>query len=146
MLNRRGLLLSCGAWTAVVGFAPIAYAQFKSEKAWRWVWVVPDETKGWRTFEGDAPVEMKAGHFEVTLEGVSADWQPTLKLVGSITGKRAVATGTLLNSDASIERYIGTVERVRTAPTDPSQGWGSDRIILRAGQSFIGLYRATKTK
>jgi hypothetical protein len=125
--------------------SPLAHGQPNTENKWHWIWVAPDYKKGWTTFEGDASVAMKGSRFEVTLDGVSADEQPSLKLVGTIVGKRVAATGIRLGTDASPEHYTGVIARGRTKRTDPSNGWGFDRIVLQAGPTFVGLYRDVRS-
>jgi hypothetical protein len=111
-------------------------AQVPSDTNWHWIRVVPDDQKGWTTAQGDAPIEMKGERFRVTLDG--------LRLVGSVTGNKVVATGVWLDTDANPEHYVGVLQRQRSTRADASNGWGSDRISLRAGPTFVGLYRAVR--
>jgi hypothetical protein len=122
-----------------------ASAQPTQPGKWRWIWVAPDYRTGWRTFEGYASVKQDGQRFEVTIDGVAPDEQPSLRLVGTVIGTKITAIGTLLGTDASPERYVGSIQRERTKLTDPSNGWGSDRMVLRAGPTFIGLYRDVRS-
>jgi hypothetical protein len=129
----------------LIGLVPLSVqSQPTAGIKWHWVWVKPTRN-GWTAFEGDAPVSRTGSRFEVTLDGVSAAEQPSLKLDGTIVGARVSATGTQLGTDAYPEHYTGSIERARTKLTDPSNGWGFDRITLRAGTTFVGLYRDVKS-
>ena len=112
---------------------------------WHWIWVEPSRT-GWAAIEGDAPVRRSGNRFVVTLDGAFPDRQGSLKLVGAIAGTRVSAVGTLLDTDAEPERYTGTIQRERSKLTDPANGWGSDRMMLHTGPTFVGLYRTVRSK
>jgi hypothetical protein len=97
------------------------------------VWVLPEPapSKGWHVFQGTASVNLVGVRLEATLDGVSPNWQPSLHLQGSIVGRNVLATGTEIGTDAAPWHCSGTYAKVRTKLSDPSNGWGSDRIRFR---------------
>lgn len=114
-----------------------------AEPLWHWIWVVPapDPTKGWTTFEGVAPVTFNGTTLRANLDGKVAGWEPALEVKGEIKGKIVRAVVSRPGADAGPERYDGSLIRWRSKQTDPSGGWGEDRIWLHAGPAYLGLYR-----
>jgi hypothetical protein len=138
----------CIVGLAIAAFAfTIAPAQPAAHVSkWHWVWMMPtEEANGWLIFQGDADVKFAGRSFDVVLDGDGGPYMPSLHLSGAISGGNIEATGTMIGTDASPERYTGTVDRARTKLSDASNGWGSDRITFRAGPTFIGLYRRVRS-
>ena len=110
---------------------------------WQWVWVLPEPNPliGWHVFQGTASVNLAGAKFEVTLDGISPNWEPSLRLRGTIIGGNVAATGVEMGTDAAPWHCSGTYGKVRTKPSDPSKGFESDRISLKCDDYFIGLYR-----
>ena len=129
------------AWSACILLA-LAPRAFADEHMCHWVLVEPSpiSSEGWTTFQGDAEVTVSRSHFDVVLKGASRDWQPELHLRGSIVGHSVQAVGTFEGTDEEPQRFVGAIWRERTERTDPSNGWGSDRIVLRSRAAFVGLY------
>jgi len=111
---------------------------------WHWIWITPapDPTKGWTTFQGEAPVHFDGTNLDATVSG-SGEWEPELHIQGRVTGRFAHAVVTQLGTDASPRQYSGTYWKFRSKLLDASRGWGSDRIVLHDGPNYLGLYRET---
>lgn len=110
---------------------------------WHWVWVIADAKNGWQTFEGDCDVVRRGSSFQTTLNGTSPNWQPSVSIKGRLVkGGDVIAVVVLLNSDADAETYRGSMVRNRSKRSDPSAGWGYDRISLHSSSGFLGLYRS----
>jgi len=112
---------------------------------WHWIWVVPatSPAQGWTTLQGETSVRFDGATLEATLRGKSGDWEPELRVKGRVSGRKASAIVTQVGTDASPARYEGGYSKSRPKATDPAKGWGEDRIFLRDGPSFLGLYRQT---
>jgi hypothetical protein len=121
--------------------AVTASAASADEGTWRWIWVRPDDQKGWITLQGEAPVRFDGQRLDLRVEG-----RPSIHVQGRVTGKAANATLTQLNTDASPERYAGRYQRDRSGRGDPANGWGEDRISLFDGQSYFSLYRTVRSE
>jgi len=127
---------------AALSFAFCSVAE-AAEPVWHWIWVVPaaDPQKGWSVFEGDTQARFDGTKLDLTISATSRDWSPELHVEGRVTGRNVRATITRTSTDASPERYVGGYSSFRPKLTDAAQGWGEDRITLRNGASFLGLYR-----
>ena len=133
-------LIICAFLVALIGTASSAAAD---NTLWDWVWIVPspDPLQGWDTFTGQSNVNFDGQSLNATLKvdgnGVSGD----VNLIGRITGRNATVTVIEIGTDAKPETYTGDYIFVRSKPTDPSNGWGSDRVSVRSGSSYLALYR-----
>jgi hypothetical protein len=121
----------------VLGRAAAANAE---DAPWHWTWVTPTE-KGWVTVEGDAAVTLSANRFFAHLKPGAPGYSPDVRIEGRLANRKAEALVTLEGTDASPETYTGKFRSIRSKLSDPSHGWGSDRISLIAGSSFLGFYR-----
>jgi hypothetical protein len=123
-------------------------AAHAADPVWHWIWVVPspDPTKGWKVFEGDAPVSFDGSSLKATLKGEAEGWEPELRVEGHVKGRAIEAVVTELGTDASPQRYKGGFDRWRSKPTDAAAGWGGDRIWLDVGPNHLGLYRQVPPK
>ena len=130
-------LIICVFLVALIGTASPAAAD---NTLWDWLWIVPspDPLKGWDTFTGQSNVNFDGQSLNATLEG-HGNWE--LHVVGRIAGRSATVTITQGGTDANPETYAGDYVFVRARPTDPSNGWGWDRISVRNGPSYLALYR-----
>jgi hypothetical protein len=117
---------------------------------WHWVHVMPrmaDEQ--WEVQNGiKADVNFTGQKFTARLfdspVSVSAN-DPVLILEGRVRGKTVTAIETQPGTDAGRTIFTGTIVRDRTRLENASNGWGSDRISLTAGNEFIGLSRAVRS-
>ena len=130
-------------WTCIILWLALSGVAQAAEPTWRWIWVVPasDPNQGWTTFQGEAPVRFDGRRIEATLWARSDQVETELQVEGRVTGRKAQALVTRVGTDASPERYDGGYEKSRSKLTDAAAGWGDDRISLRSGSSFLGLYR-----
>jgi hypothetical protein len=112
---------------------------------WHWVWLTPSG-QGWDVIEGDAVVVFAGQDFSTTLRGHSRDYEPTLLVQGRVRDGRVEARVVQMGTDASPEQYIGEIKSTRTKLSDPSNGWGDDRISLRDRSSFLGFYRSIRSE
>lgn len=145
--------LACALAALVFASGPVSAEQ----QNWKWLWVRPDEQEGWTTAKGETSVDLTRHRIDMTISARLSHEQPTLHLHGRVSGlnqvpqdgrvysSRIIATGTLLNTDARPEAYVGTLQSLRTRRSDPSNGWGSDRITLQAGSTFVTLYRRVRS-
>jgi len=110
---------------------------------WHWVWLTPSG-QGWDVIEGDAVIVFAGQNFSTTLKGHSRGYEATLLVQGRIRDGRVEASMVQMGTDASGEQYVGEMQSTRTKLSDPSNGWGDDRISLRDRSSFLGFYRSIR--
>lgn len=130
----------------LVGLLTVGCPAAADNSSWEWLWVVPspDPSKGWTTFTGHANVAFDGHSLNATLES-HGEWDPRLQIRGQIVGRNVTITLTEMGTDAVPTRYSGTYFPVRTRLTDPSNGWGEDRIVAQSGTSYLSLRRTVQS-
>jgi hypothetical protein len=107
---------------------------------WHWIIVWPNAQTNWTVDQGIAKVDIHGDKFTaVTKKG-------DFILKGSISGNRVTAVGTVIGTEVDPFTLHGDIQKVRTRLSDPSNGWGWDRISLTApGGFYVGLNRAVRS-
>jgi hypothetical protein len=109
------------------------------ESQWHCVFLEPNFDHGWTKFEGDTAIEFVGQSFHVKFLSDAKPGQGELELDlrGTVQGRHVVATATFEGTDAGPEKFAGRLMRNRTKLSDPSNGWGNDRIFMTSGPAFI---------
>ena len=107
---------------------------------WHWIIVRPNDQKNWTVDQGTAKVELSRNGFMANTNDGS------FVLKGTIVGWHVTATGTTIGTDMDPIVFHGDIQSVRTRLSDPSNGWGWDRISLTSrGGFYAGLYRRVRS-
>jgi hypothetical protein len=117
---------------------------------WHWVRVEPGAgTTPWEVQQSAvARVTFSGDDFTARLfddDNKSATGDATIILKGHIAGRQVTAIEIQVGTDATPWTLHGSIVRSRTRPSDPSNGWGEDRISLGSGAEFIGLMRMVRS-
>jgi hypothetical protein len=131
---------ACALLLAVFGMAaPVAAQDYP--QSWHWIVVTPNDQENWKSERGESgKIDVHGDSFSASL----GDGDILLK--GSVRNGHVIVVETLMGTDAAPMTFQGDWQRERTRLTDPSNGWGSDRISLYApGGFYIGLFRHVRS-
>jgi hypothetical protein len=107
---------------------------------WNFIIVWPNAGTNWTVDQGIANVDLKGNKFTASTK--NGDFV----LKGRISGAHVTATGTAIGTEMDPLTLHGDIQRARTRLSDPSNGWGWDRISLTApGGFYVGLNRKVRS-
>jgi len=117
---------------------------------WHWVRVAPGAGAApWEVQQSAiARVTFRGDDFTAYLfddDNKTATGEATFILKGHITSHQVTAVEEQVGTDARPWTLHGSIVRGRSRLSDPSNGWGEDRISLVSGAEFIGLTRAVRS-
>lgn len=127
-----------------------ALPAFALETDWRWIRVEPHDNAApvsWSVEQGTAKnVVITGGRFTAELyedDLAGNPKEPVIRLSGTISDGRLVASAVYIGTDAGREIYHGEV-RIQAPKGDPIE---TDRVTLKGewADAFIGLTRVKKT-
>ena len=115
-----------------------APAQAQAPRRWMWIIIQPRSAgTGWDVRQGEAVVRLDPhGGFHTELDVDEGDLGQHYRLDGVVQHGRVDATETLLNSDASPRRYIGSDDDPVISTEPPAHG---ACLHLHSGQNAIHL-------
>jgi hypothetical protein len=107
---------------------------------WHSMVIWPNADTNWTVDQGGAQVDIQGNKFTASMQNGN------FVLKGTISGKRVTTVATAIGTDMDPFILRGDIQRVRTRLTDPSNGWGWDRISLSApGGFYVGLNRKVRS-
>ena len=143
-------MLGFSLFLLMTSFLPVQSAMPEYPLEWHWIHVRPGAgTEPWAVQQSAAArVTFGADGFTAYLfddNNKNAIGDATIILRGHIIGHRVTAVETLVGTDTTPWTLHGSIVHGRTRLTDPSNGWGEDRISLVSGAEFIGLTREVRS-
>jgi len=107
---------------------------------WHWLILWPNGESNGTIDQGTAEVRFQGRNFTASMNNGE------ILLKGTISGTQVSAIETVIGTDREPFVVHGDIQKVRTRLSDPSNGWGWDRISLAApGGFYVSLFRKVRS-